>query len=248
MSPRPKARSPRRRPPISVSGSHARRNQKLPEGDIVQTFDGTRAWVKDRMGIHEIPDRMIRDLKRHLQARHGDGAAGGARRHARRASAARRQRQPRHAPAAPWSCRAADLEPVVLNIDAETYLVSSQSCVAGGQGAPLIEEEFSDYQPVDGLQIALCRFGLAVRQESARARASRASASTRRSIRRSSSARRLDPSPDAVVRRAVRRFVRRRAHARAQDTRSGHARLPGSAVRALRQPEVSSSTTTAASP
>ena len=126
---------------------------KLPEGDIVQTFDGTRAWVKDRMGIHEIPDRMIRDLKgtfkrdtvTALLAAH-DGTL--------RARLLPDIKDSRGMRRRAVELSGADLEPVVLNIDAETFLVSSQSYVAGGQGAPLIEEEFSDYQLVDGVNIA----------------------------------------------------------------------------------------------
>jgi zinc protease len=126
---------------------------KLPEGDIVQTFDGTRAWVKDRMGIHEVPERMIRDLKgtfkrdtvSALLAAH-DGALRARLLPDVKDSHGMRRRA--------VELSGTDLEPVVLNVDAETYLVSSQSYVAGGQGAPLVEEEFGDYRLVDGVQIA----------------------------------------------------------------------------------------------
>jgi len=126
---------------------------KLPEGEIVQTFDGARAWVKDRMGVHEVPERMIRDLKgtfkrdtvTALLAAH-DGTL-----RARLLPDVKDNRGMRRRSV---ELSGTDLEPVVLNVDAETYLVSSQSYVAGGQGAPLIEEEFSDYRTVDGVQIA----------------------------------------------------------------------------------------------
>ena len=48
----------------------------------------------------------------------------------------------------------ADLDPMVLYIDPETNLVVKQTYVAGGPGQPLVEEMFSDYRPVDGVQIA----------------------------------------------------------------------------------------------
>ena len=126
---------------------------KLAEGEIVQTFDGARAWVKDRMGIHEVPERMIRDLKgtfkrdtvTALLAAH-DGTL--------RARLLPDVKDSRGMRRRAVELSGTDLEPVVLNVDAETYLVSSQSYVAGGQGAPLIEEEFSDYRIVDGVQIA----------------------------------------------------------------------------------------------
>ena len=47
-----------------------------------------------------------------------------------------------------------DLDPVVLYIDPDTGLISKETYVAGGPGQPLIEELFSDYRPVDGVQVA----------------------------------------------------------------------------------------------
>jgi hypothetical protein len=49
---------------------------------------------------------------------------------------------------------ATDLDPVVLYVNPDTGLISKQTYVAGGAGRPLIEEVFSDYRPVDGVQIA----------------------------------------------------------------------------------------------
>jgi hypothetical protein len=49
---------------------------------------------------------------------------------------------------------ALDLDPVVLHIDPATNLVAKQMYVVGGPGQPLVEELFSDYRPVDAVQIA----------------------------------------------------------------------------------------------
>jgi len=46
------------------------------------------------------------------------------------------------------------LEPVVLYINPATGLISKQTYVAGGPGQPVIEELFSDYRVVDGVQVA----------------------------------------------------------------------------------------------
>ena len=46
------------------------------------------------------------------------------------------------------------LEPIVLYIDPDTHLVAKQTYVAGGARGPVVEELFSDYQMVDGVQIA----------------------------------------------------------------------------------------------
>ena len=53
------------------------------------------------------------------------------------------------------------LEPMVLSIDPETGLIAKQTYVTGGVGQPLIEELFTDYKAVDGVQIA---FGASVQR------------------------------------------------------------------------------------
>jgi zinc protease len=45
------------------------------------------------------------------------------------------------------------LEPVVLSIDPQSGLIAKQTFVAGGSGGQLIEERFSDYRAVDGIQV-----------------------------------------------------------------------------------------------
>ena len=42
----------------------------------------------------------------------------------------------------------------MLYVDPETSLIAKQTYVAGGPGQPLVEELFSDYRPIDGVQIA----------------------------------------------------------------------------------------------
>jgi hypothetical protein len=42
---------------------------------------------------------------------------------------------------------------MVMYIDPATGLVSKQTYVAGGMGQPLVEESFTDYREVDGVQI-----------------------------------------------------------------------------------------------
>jgi hypothetical protein len=46
------------------------------------------------------------------------------------------------------------MDPVVLQIDPETGLIVKQSYVLPVPGQPLVEERFSDYKPVSGLQVA----------------------------------------------------------------------------------------------
>ena len=47
----------------------------------------------------------------------------------------------------------ADLEPLVMYVDATTGLVTKQTYVAGGMGRSVVEEIYSDYRAVDGVQI-----------------------------------------------------------------------------------------------
>jgi hypothetical protein len=42
---------------------------------------------------------------------------------------------------------------MVMYADPKTGLVTKQTYVAGGMGQPLVEESFSDYRSVDGVQI-----------------------------------------------------------------------------------------------
>src|SRR6185437_5635875 len=46
------------------------------------------------------------------------------------------------------------LEPLVLYIDPRTSLISKQAYVVRAPGQPLIEELFSDYRTVDGVNVA----------------------------------------------------------------------------------------------
>ncbi len=128
---------------------------KLPEAAIVQVYDGARAWVKDPNGTHDVPEPMIRELQASfdrdtiallLAARDGK---------------VRMRLLPDARPSGGdgMTFRAielsgARLEPIVLYIDPATHLVAKQSYVAGGTGQPLVEEVFSDYRAIDGVQIA----------------------------------------------------------------------------------------------
>jgi hypothetical protein len=43
---------------------------------------------------------------------------------------------------------------MVVYVDPKTSLITKQTYVSGGMGSALVEEIFSDYKPVDGVQIA----------------------------------------------------------------------------------------------
>jgi zinc protease len=126
---------------------------RIEAPDLVQGYDGARAWMKDRNGVHDAPESLARDaaasLRRDvvvllLTARDG-------------ALAARllpdvkdAEGMVNHA----LELSAADLNPIVLYIDPETSLVRKRLFAANAPGRPLIEEQFSDYRDVDGIQFA----------------------------------------------------------------------------------------------
>ena len=45
-------------------------------------------------------------------------------------------------------------EPIVLYVASDTALIAKQTYIAGGGDRPVIEEQFSDYRTVDGVQVA----------------------------------------------------------------------------------------------
>ena len=136
-----------------VYPDNVRVETELPEGTVVQVFDGDRAWVRDPAGVHEIPRQAVRELEAGLRrdtisvllAAH-DGEV-----QARRLPDVKGESgELYHA----LELSSALLEPMVIYVDPETHLVAKQTYVAGGVGQPLVEELFSDYRQVDGVQIA----------------------------------------------------------------------------------------------
>ena len=140
------------------------------------------------------------------------------------------------------------LEPLVLYVDPRTGLIAKQAYVVRAPGQPLVEELFSDYRPVDGVDRRVHGRSARRRQAGRRAPARTTSRSTPRSIPDCSRA------PDVLeaarltdfVRRAVRRSVRGRAHARAARDRSGDSRQRARPDRSSRPREAPSSRTIAA--
>jgi zinc protease len=121
--------------------------------EMVQGYDGSRSWMKDRRGVHDAADAQAREaavsLRRDVVAllvAAKDGAltprilpdvkdADGRLNHALELSAR-------------------DLNPVVLYVDPESGLIRKRMYTADAPGRPVIEEQFFDYRPVDGVQIA----------------------------------------------------------------------------------------------
>ena len=126
---------------------------RLPDALVVRVFDGKRAWVKDPRGTFEVPDAMIRELE--LGFRRDTVSAllaahDGTLRSRLLPDVKDETGKLHHA----LELSAIDLDPLVLHIDPATHLIAKQMYVVGGPGQPLVEELFSDYRPVDAVQIA----------------------------------------------------------------------------------------------
>jgi zinc protease len=132
--------------------NHVRVESKIRGTDIVQVFDGTRAWVRDPNGVHDVPEPMVREFQNGLRR---DTialllAALDGRVRVRRLPDVKDETGAVHQ-ALEFS--GSDVEPLVMYADPATGLVTRQTYVAGGMGQPLIEERFSDYRLVDGVQV-----------------------------------------------------------------------------------------------
>jgi hypothetical protein len=115
-------------------------------------FDGSHAWVRDPNGTHEVPDQMLREFESGLKRDTISvllGAVDGRVRVRRLPDARDDAGVVRQA----LEFSGADFEPMVMYVDATTGLVAKQSYVANGPGRPLVEESFTDYRNVEGVQI-----------------------------------------------------------------------------------------------
>ncbi|MGE4054113.1 MAG: hypothetical protein AB7F99_04885, partial [Vicinamibacterales bacterium] len=139
---------------------HVRVETRLPDATIVQVYDGQRAWVRDPNGTHDVPADAIRELQASLRRDTMSvllaAQAGGVK--VRQLSDTRGEEgDVEHR----LELSGENLDPMVLHIDPETHLIARQTYVVGGVGQPLIEESFSDYREIDGVQVA---FGATLRR------------------------------------------------------------------------------------
>ena len=132
--------------------SHVRIESQIRGTTVVQVYDGARAWVKDPSGVHDVPGQMLPEFENSLKR---DTitvllTALDGRSRVRRLPDTRDENG---ATRQALEFSGASLEPMVMYIDPATGLVTKQTYVTGGMGQPLVEESFSDYRNVDGVQI-----------------------------------------------------------------------------------------------
>ena len=133
---------------------------QMPDATVVQVFDGFRAWVKDPGGVHDVPQQALTDMRLSLR-RDTIAALLAAHDGALRARVLPDIKDETGRMHRALELSGQDFDPMVIYIEPETFRITRQTYVAGGPGRALIEELFSDYRPVDGVQIA---FSAAVRR------------------------------------------------------------------------------------
>ena len=126
---------------------------RIETPDVTQGYDGTQAWLKDGRGVREGGQPMARDARASMRR---DVVA-------LLLAAKDGKLTPRLLPDVKdaeghlthtLELSASDLNPIVFYIDPATGLITKQAFAADAPGRPLVEEQFSDYRPVDGIQIA----------------------------------------------------------------------------------------------
>jgi zinc protease len=133
---------------------------KLPKLSLVQVYDGKNGWVKDPAGVHDVQPPAVREMEAGLQRdtiaillAAVDGTVRARALPDVKDAEGRRQRV--------LELSSPGLDPMVMYLDPDTGLIAKQAYIVGGPGRPLVEELFSNYRVVDGVQIA---FGASVRR------------------------------------------------------------------------------------
>jgi len=125
---------------------------KIPDGLLISAFDGSTAWTRDPQATREAPEPMAAEAKSNLQRdviRLLVGAEDGSLRV--RALQDARNEQGRNVRTLELSTNTTS--PIVLSIDAETMRVTKEAFAAGPGGQAFVEDSFSDYRAVDGVQM-----------------------------------------------------------------------------------------------
>ena len=122
-------------------------------GTNVQVFDGTQLWAKDSQSVRDLPAAVTREARNTLRRdpialllAATDGRVTtrvlpdvkGADGHAEHA----------------LELSAPDFNPIVLFLDSESSQLRRMTFIADTPGRPAVEDEYSDYRAVSGVQIA----------------------------------------------------------------------------------------------
>ncbi len=145
-------------PPIEtvtelVYPNRVRVETKNAQGTLVQVYDGTRAWVHDARGTHDVPERVTGDLEASLK-RDVIAALLAAARGDLRARVLPDMKKEGGRSLRAMEISGPTLDPMVLYIEPQSSRIVKQTYVTGGLGGALVEELFDDFRSVDGVSIA----------------------------------------------------------------------------------------------
>ena len=126
---------------------------ETPNGTMVQASDGKQVWMTDARGLHDAPEPLVREFRAALR-RDPIALLLAAKAGKLTARLLPETTDKEGQGVVPIELSATDLNPIVLEVDRTTSLIRKQSYRADAPGRPLVEESFSDYRPVDGIQIA----------------------------------------------------------------------------------------------
>jgi zinc protease len=121
-------------------------------GTLVSGFDGKTAWSTDPRGSRDAPPEMAAEAKSNL-TRDVIRLLIAAADNALTLRLLQDVRRPQGGTEHVLEVTGLDGNPIVLTIDGETYRVTKESYAAGGRGQALVEETFSDYRAVSGVQM-----------------------------------------------------------------------------------------------
>jgi zinc protease len=121
-------------------------------GTMVQASDGKQVWMTDPRGLHDAPEPLVREFRAAL--RRDPIALLLAAKDGKLTARLLPELKESNGTVLQLEISAPDLNPIVLDVDPDTSLIRKQSYHADAPGRPLIEESFSDYRPIDGIQIA----------------------------------------------------------------------------------------------
>jgi len=122
------------------------------ESAVITAYDGTEAWMKDPRAVRAAPEQVAREARATLRR---DSLA-------LLLAAKDGKLTPRLLPDVKdasgrvdhaLEISGPDLNPIILYIDPATALIRKQVFTADVPGRPIVEEQFSDYRAVDGVQI-----------------------------------------------------------------------------------------------
>jgi zinc protease len=121
--------------------------------NVTQGYDGSQAWLKDPRGVRDGGETMARDARATMR-RDVIALLLAAKSGALTPRLLPDVKDPDGHVTHTLELSAPDLNPIVLYVDPTSNLITKQSFVADAPGRPLVQETFSDYRPVDGIQLS----------------------------------------------------------------------------------------------